>query len=160
MKILYFLDFHGHSMKKNVFMYGPEYGPWLQKFEKARIMPKLISSKTDMFRYQSCIFKVAAAKKTTARAFMLGLVPFCYTVESSVGCYRATASKETLAFGPGKWEEVGAIIGEALKESIERIEKFPNNNKKKRNQKMVELSHSKENILGYHHRFLTKGEET
>lgn len=32
MKLIYFLDFHGHSMKKNVFLYGPEYDIWSNKF--------------------------------------------------------------------------------------------------------------------------------
>jgi hypothetical protein len=31
-KIAYFLDFHGHSLKKNVFTYGPEYDIWTVKY--------------------------------------------------------------------------------------------------------------------------------
>lgn len=31
-KITYFLDFHGHSLKKNVFFYGPEYDIWSIKY--------------------------------------------------------------------------------------------------------------------------------
>lgn len=27
-RFLFFLDFHGHSVKKNVFLYGPEYEIW------------------------------------------------------------------------------------------------------------------------------------
>lgn len=88
-KIVYFLDFHGHSMKKNCFMYGPDYDIWSAKYEKSKILPKMLSSKTIMFRYQSCLFRVAAGKRKTARAFMLNFVPFCYTVESSVGLYKA-----------------------------------------------------------------------
>lgn len=109
MKIIYFLDFHGHSIKKNVFLYGPEYDIWSTKFERAKILPKTIASKTNMFRYQSCLFRVAAAKKTTARAFMLGLIPYCYTIESSVGLYRSfnEKEKENFCFEPAKWEEMG-----------------------------------------------------
>ena len=27
-RLMFFLDFHGHSVKKNVFLYGPEYEIW------------------------------------------------------------------------------------------------------------------------------------
>ena len=27
-RLIFFLDFHGHSVKKNVFLYGPEYEIW------------------------------------------------------------------------------------------------------------------------------------
>jgi cytosolic carboxypeptidase protein 2/3 len=44
--LVYFLDFHGHSSKKNVFVYGPEYEVWDQKYERSRILPKMISKNT------------------------------------------------------------------------------------------------------------------
>ena len=105
MNIPYFLDFHGHSIKKNVFLYGPEYDIWSTKFERAKVLPKIIASKTQMFRYQSCLFRVAPTKKSTARAFMLGLIPYCYTIESSVGIYRVFGEKdkENVSFDPSKF---------------------------------------------------------
>ncbi len=27
-RLLFFLDYHGHSVRKNVFLYGPEYEIW------------------------------------------------------------------------------------------------------------------------------------
>ena len=30
--LMYYLDLHGHSTKKNSFMYGPEYDMWDNKF--------------------------------------------------------------------------------------------------------------------------------
>lgn len=84
---MYYLDLHGHSTKKNSFVYGPEYDLWDTKFERAKIFPKLVSFKTPMFKLNSCVYKVANYKKSTARAFLLGFVPFCYTVESSIGIY-------------------------------------------------------------------------
>ena len=53
-KVTYFLDFHGHSQKKNVFFYGPEYDIWSIKYEKAKVLPKLVAAKTEMFRMKSC----------------------------------------------------------------------------------------------------------
>lgn len=78
--MIYFLDFHGHSMKKNVFTYGPEYDVWTGKYEKSKVLPRVLAIKTDMFRLQSCLFRVALGKKTTARAFMLSMIPYCYTI--------------------------------------------------------------------------------
>ena len=102
MKLIYFLDFHGHSIKKNVFTYGPEYEMWTTKYEKAKAFPKTLAAKTEIFRFQSCMFRVAAGKRTTARAFMLSLIPYCYTIESSVGLYRSSDNC-THEFGEQKW---------------------------------------------------------
>ena len=41
-----------------------------------------------MFKLKFCCFKVANYKKATARAFMLSVIPYCYTVESSIGIYQ------------------------------------------------------------------------
>jgi hypothetical protein len=57
-----YLDFHGHSVKKNVFAYGPEYAISHKNYYEARIIPKLISTKTNMFRYYSCSFKISESK--------------------------------------------------------------------------------------------------
>jgi oligoribonuclease NrnB/cAMP/cGMP phosphodiesterase (DHH superfamily) len=54
-----FLDLHGHSVKKNVFLYGPDYDIWETNYYKTRMFPKLISNRTEMFRYYSCIFRIA-----------------------------------------------------------------------------------------------------
>lgn len=88
-KLVMFLDFHGHSTKKNTFVYGPEF-PIIDRFYyEARLFPKLISNSTCMFRYYSCSFKINELKETTARAVMLRRlnIPLSYTIETSNGCY-------------------------------------------------------------------------
>ena len=45
-RLMFFLDFHGHSVKKNVFLYGPEYEIWETNYYKTRIFPKIMASKT------------------------------------------------------------------------------------------------------------------
>ena len=119
-KVAYFLDFHGHSLKKNVFCYGPEYDIWSLKYEKARVLPKLLAAKTEMFRMKSCLFKVATFKRSTARAFMLAYIPYCYTIESSVGLFR-DAHQQDRPFVPRKWREVGGRITEALGEVVAQM---------------------------------------
>lgn len=49
--IVAFIDMHGHSRKKNVFIYGPHYPLHNSKYLKMRVLPKLLSDKTQMFRY-------------------------------------------------------------------------------------------------------------
>jgi len=84
-----FLDFHGHSGKKNVFMYGPDYGVDHRNFLSSRILPKLISKVTNAFRYYGCLFKISETKINTARSIMLKNhgVEYVYTIESSSFAY-------------------------------------------------------------------------
>lgn len=79
-RFIFFLDFHGHSIKKNVFLYGPQYDIWENNYYRTRIFPKLLAGRTEMFRYYSCLFRIADFKKTTARAVILNNVPHCYTI--------------------------------------------------------------------------------
>ena len=77
-----FLDFHGHSSKKNVFMYGPEFSIIDRQYYSSRVFPKLLGDCTKMFRYHSCIFKISDLKTTTARAVVLQKmnIPNSYTL--------------------------------------------------------------------------------
>lgn len=79
-RLLFFLDFHGHSVRKNVFIYGPEYDIWEHNYYRTRMLPKIIASKTEIFRYYSCLFRISDWKRTTARAVILKQIPHCYTV--------------------------------------------------------------------------------
>ena len=57
-----FIDFHGHSSKKNVFIYGPDYKIEDRQYLMCRVFPKLISKKTEAFRYYSCMFRISGSK--------------------------------------------------------------------------------------------------
>lgn len=54
--VLAFVDMHGHSRKKNVFVYGPPEPLHSDKYYKLRLIPKILSERTDMFRYHGCRF--------------------------------------------------------------------------------------------------------
>jgi hypothetical protein len=41
-----FIDMHGHSRKKNVFIFGPYYPLHSEKYLKMRVIPKLIADET------------------------------------------------------------------------------------------------------------------
>ena len=134
-KVTYFLDFHGHSLKKNVFFYGPEYDIWSVKYDKAKILPKLLSGRTELFRMKSCLFKVASVKKTTARAFMLAYIPYCYTVESSLGIYK-DGNNIDHPFTIRKWNQVGYKIGECFSEIVIKIVQLQMNALKRKQKKI------------------------
>jgi hypothetical protein len=77
-----FLDFHGHSDKKNTFVYGPAYSITEPEYYKSKVLPRLISTKTPIFRFYSCVFRLSESKKETARAVMMDQyrIPYTYTI--------------------------------------------------------------------------------
>jgi len=58
---------HGHSRKKNAFIYGPYYPLHQEKYFKMRIIPKLLSEETSKFRFFSCKFRIEKSKEKAAR---------------------------------------------------------------------------------------------
>lgn len=136
-----FLDFHGHSTKKNTFMYGPEF-PIIDKFYyESRIFPKLLGNATSMFRYYSCSFKINEFKETTARAVLLRklYIPLSYTIETSNGSYFDYEKLKDVPYTEVLWKEMGWKTGMALFEYCElvvsaeknRIDKIQNKKKAK-----------------------------
>ena len=53
-----YLDFHGHSRKKNTFFYGPSYSIHEPNYYKSRILPKLVEKVDSNFRFHSCSFTI------------------------------------------------------------------------------------------------------
>lgn len=84
-----YLDFHGHSRKKNTFFYGPNYTIHEPNYYKSRIFPKLVEKVDSNFRFHSCSFAIDDDKKTTARAVLFEhiKVPYAFTIETSIGSF-------------------------------------------------------------------------
>lgn len=84
-----FLDLHGHSVKKNLFIYGPEYPIYSPNYLKCRVLAKLMSEATEIFRYWSGLWRVQPNKRTTARAILNSEFKICncFTVECSNALY-------------------------------------------------------------------------
>lgn len=100
-------------MKKNVFSYGPEYPVYDDKYYKSKILPKIISDLTDMFRYYSCTFRVTPGKKTTARVVFNQAcdIVSCYTIEASNGGYISEDGNKQTDFSEQLWIQMGQFIG-------------------------------------------------
>jgi len=66
-----YCDIHGHSRKKNAFMYGCEYGIFdydsRAKNAILRLFPAFMEQKNKCFRFKDCSFKVEKSKEETGR---------------------------------------------------------------------------------------------
>jgi len=74
-------DLHGHSRKKNIFMYGCMGRNRIRE----KIFPRLFERNSDIFSFADCMFGMQKAKESTARIVFykeLGIVN-SYTLESS-----------------------------------------------------------------------------
>uniref|UniRef100_A0AAQ6IIV4 Cytosolic carboxypeptidase 1 n=1 Tax=Anabas testudineus TaxID=64144 RepID=A0AAQ6IIV4_ANATE len=118
---LVFCDYHGHSRKKNVFMYGCSVKEtvWqsnisatssdLQEDLGYRALPKILSQIAPAFSMASCSFVVERSKESTARVVVwreIG-VQRSYTMESTLcGCDQG--KYKGLQIGTRELEEMGA----------------------------------------------------
>ena len=79
--VILYVDIHGHSRKKNVFMYGNSENNGLRE----KIFPGLLCRSSDCFSFDDCCFKIQKSKESTARVVAyreLGVVN-SYTLEAS-----------------------------------------------------------------------------
>nr|XP_014584945.1 cytosolic carboxypeptidase 2 isoform X4 [Equus caballus] len=85
-EVLLYCDFHGHSRKNNIFLYGCNNNDrkyWLHE----RVFPLMLSKNApDKFSFHSCNFKVQRCKEGTGRVVMwrMGILN-SYTMESTFG---------------------------------------------------------------------------
>ncbi|KAM5176482.1 cytosolic carboxypeptidase 4 isoform 1-T1 [Callospermophilus lateralis] len=118
-----FCDFHGHSQKKNVFLYGCSVKEtlWqagctvsastLLEDVSYRTLPKILDKLAPAFTMSSCSFLVEKSRASTARVVVwreMG-VSRSYTMESSYcGCNQGPY--QGLQFGTSELEEMGAMF--------------------------------------------------
>ncbi|XP_043102560.1 cytosolic carboxypeptidase 1 isoform X2 [Puntigrus tetrazona] len=124
---LVFCDYHGHSRKKNVFMYGCSIKEtvWQTNVNTStcdlhedlgyRTLPKLLSQMAPAFSLSSCSFVVERSKEATARVVVwreIG-VQRSYTMESTLcGCDQG--KYKGLQIGTSELEEMGSQFCLAL----------------------------------------------
>nr|XP_032631755.1 cytosolic carboxypeptidase 2 isoform X4 [Chelonoidis abingdonii] len=84
-EVLLYCDFHGHSRKNNVFMYGCNNKSTPAQRLHERIFPLMLSKNApDKFSFHSCKFKVQKSKEGTGRIVMWRMgIPNSYTMEST-----------------------------------------------------------------------------
>ncbi|XP_074951189.1 cytosolic carboxypeptidase 2 [Phalacrocorax aristotelis] len=87
-EVVLYCDFHGHSRKNNVFMYGCDSGGAGAGMRlRQRIFPLMLSKNApDKFSFPSCKFKVQKSKAGTGRVVMWRIgVSNSYTMEVAFG---------------------------------------------------------------------------
>lgn len=121
-----YLDFHGHSRKKNTFFYGPAYTISEPNYYKCRILPKLIEKVNSNFRFHSCSFGIDEEKKQTARAIMFEhfKINFTYTIETSIGFFYDCENLRTVNFSHEEWKKMGVSIADGLFKFIVGFEEY------------------------------------
>jgi hypothetical protein len=104
-------DLHGHSRKKNIFMYGC---PSKQK-NKEKLFPKLMEKASDYFSFNDCLFGVQKAKESTARIVLFKEfgITNSYTIEASF-CGASFGNKADFHFNQEELQEFGHEFCEAL----------------------------------------------
>ncbi|XP_046861355.1 cytosolic carboxypeptidase 1-like [Xenia sp. Carnegie-2017] len=128
-KPLVFCDFHGHSRKKNIFMYGcrnstadlpvtivtsgsesDSSNVEEAKTQEAsfRTLPRILHSIAPSFTYQNCNFDVATSKETTARVVVWREfdISRSYTMESTY-CGADQGPYKGMHLGTKELEEMG-----------------------------------------------------
>ncbi|CAK72384.1 unnamed protein product (macronuclear) [Paramecium tetraurelia] len=108
-QLIAYLDFHGHLVRKNIFLYGPSSNSINYD---SKIFPLILQQRLESFRYKSCEFGIPKFKMGTARAFANCFIDtLCYTIEASFCGYQKGKS---LKFISKDWIQAGQCIGETL----------------------------------------------
>lgn len=117
-EILLFCDFHGHSRKKNIFMYGNSHKNDTKYRE--RIFPYLLEKQAEVFSYIDCAFSVQKSKEGTGRVVgwkELG-IQNSFTLEASF-CGSDFGKYADLHFNTSILQEMGHHFCEAILEYMQ-----------------------------------------
>ncbi|EAR93599.3 zinc carboxypeptidase family protein (macronuclear) [Tetrahymena thermophila SB210] len=120
------IDLHGHSVKKNIFTFGPYYPPTDFRYYRSKFIPKLLEKVSQYFRFYSCIYNSQKANKSTARVSFLNKynLEICYTIEGTFGLYYNSETKSTEYMNTVDWINFGKQLPLALKQYIEMMETY------------------------------------
>lgn len=108
-KIAYLFDLHGHSAKKNIFVFGEESEIGSHRYLYSRIIPKIIADSIDSFKLDHCLFKASKEKTNTARVYFSKKYHLnAITFEQSYGLL------ETGCMGISNWRNFGTALADSL----------------------------------------------
>lgn len=118
-KILAFIDVHSHSNRKSIFMYGPHYPLHSSNYMKIRVIPKLMSERTVMFRFYSCKFRTETYKENCARLSLWRdfKIQTSLTLESSFHGY-LDENRETKVFNEANLQYFGQAFCQSIFEYL------------------------------------------
>ncbi|NXM50864.1 CBPC2 carboxypeptidase, partial [Gymnorhina tibicen] len=114
-EVVLYCDFHGHSRKNNVFMYGCDAGgDGAGTRLRQRVFPLMLSKNApDKFSFASCKFQVQKSKEGTGRVSMWRLgVSHSYTLE--VAFSGSTLGGRSSHFSVEDLESLGRLLCDTL----------------------------------------------
>lgn len=94
-----------------------------ERYLKMRVLPQLLSERTDMFRFYSCKFRIQKSKLKAARVVLwkeFGIMN-CFTLEASFHGY-IDRERQTVEFTTEMFEKMGDTLGSAFHEYSALIE--------------------------------------
>lgn len=118
-RVQFYLDVHAHSGRKAIFMYGPHFPLHCSKYMKIRTLPKLVSERTDMFRFFSCKFRIEKYKENCARIAIWRdfNITNVYTVETSSYGF-LSRERETIPFDSKHLQDFGQSLVHSIFEYL------------------------------------------
>eukprot|EP00826_Nyctotherus_ovalis_P039360 TRINITY_DN3783_c0_g2_i3.p1 TRINITY_DN3783_c0_g2~~TRINITY_DN3783_c0_g2_i3.p1 ORF type:complete len:826 (-),score=182.08 TRINITY_DN3783_c0_g2_i3:157-2634(-) len=113
--VLGYFDFHGHSKKKCVFVYGPHYPLHSSRYLQVRVFAKLLGLRTRMFRYRACKFREEAEKMTAARLVIAREFDIMnsFTIEASFYAF-INEERKSVEFSHNMYVRMGEYIALAI----------------------------------------------
>eukprot|EP00347_Sterkiella_histriomuscorum_P012087 403369941 len=117
-EILLYCDMHGHSKKKNSFIYACNAAAngGFQSWTKVRLFPRLLAKNSFRFNLQDCTFKVEKSKLGTARIVVWKefSVTNSFTLENSFFGYDYGIDGEIREFKVVDYHELGCEIARSI----------------------------------------------
>lgn len=118
-----YIDLHAHSTKKCVFIYGPYYPLHAERYVRVRILSKLLSERTQMFRYAACKYRKEPGKMNAAR-FVISRefnVTNSLTLESSFYGF-LNEERKTIEFSRLFYERMGMHLALSILDYVKLLE--------------------------------------
>ena len=117
-EILLYCDMHGHSKKKNAFIYACNSAAngGFQSWTKVRLFPRLLAKNSFRFSLNDCTFKVEKSKLGTARVVVWKefSVTNSFTLENSFFGYDYGPDGEIKEFKAVDYSELGCEIARSI----------------------------------------------
>lgn len=111
-------DIHGHSRKRNSFIYGcttAANGSFLS-WTKVRLLPRIMARRSEMFNYRNCKFKLENNKLGTARVvgWKEMTITNSFTLENSFYGYKHGDISNTIHYSKDHLRKMGVCLVDSL----------------------------------------------
>eukprot|EP00828_Plagiopyla_frontata_P003071 TRINITY_DN10789_c0_g1_i1.p1 TRINITY_DN10789_c0_g1~~TRINITY_DN10789_c0_g1_i1.p1 ORF type:complete len:218 (-),score=40.50 TRINITY_DN10789_c0_g1_i1:180-833(-) len=115
--LILFCDFHGHSRKKNIFMYGCQ---GKDNYRREMVFPLLIRNSCPVFQFKDCSFAIQKEREGSARIALwkdFNIIN-CYTLEVSF-CGADFGKYEYLHFNLEIYKEISWMFCHSIIDCFE-----------------------------------------